>query len=176
MAFLVGQQGTGWTLVAHSQVSRGQSMANMTGYTATAGTATTAYFHHFAAGEASAVKVFVYNSGGTLVGQSGAISTPGGALYSAALDSSIVLTAQTYYLVIAPSTNAYIEVATNTGASNFENNCWSSATLPYGSPPGTLPAATDANVRREFIVWLDGTVGGGSIVPQATASYRMRSA
>jgi len=161
MTFLVGQQGTGWTQIATSQGYGGAAQAFKDGYTATAGTATTAYIHVFEEITAATAKVCVYDAGGNLVGQTGAIDVSSPGLKSAALESSVVLTEQTYKLV-ATLNSGYVSWAANSGSSNFQLDNWDSATFSYASPPSTLPTPTNAEINREFIVWLDGTVGGAS--------------
>ncbi len=178
MTFLVGQQGTGWTLGEQGLGSGGDAIAYKNGYTATAGTATTAYVHITDGITSSAVKVFIYDAGGNLVGQSNAISTSVTGLQSASLTSSVSLTAQVYTLVVQPN-SGYVGLGRNSAGSNFQNNQWldsGGANFSYASPPSTLPTPDVTDSGYEFIVWLDGTTGGGSIVPHAMANYRMRNA
>lgn len=156
MTFLVGQRGTGWTQIATSQGYGGAAQAFKDGYPAIPGIATTAYLHIFEEITAATAKVCVYDAGGNLVGQSGAIDVSSPGLKSAALVSAISLTAQNYKLVVTLN-SGYVNLAANSGSSNFQLNNWNAATFSYASPPATLPAPTDAELNREFIVWLDGT-------------------
>jgi hypothetical protein len=173
MTFLVGQQGTGWTIITQGQSAGGNSIVFNNGYLATAGTATSAKVWINEVSGASNVKVFVYDAGGNRVGQSGAINVSGGGipgLLTAALDSSIVLTAQLYKLVLSPDTG-YVAHGANTGAYEYDCDQYNAAAFSYASPPATLPAATVADDKREFIVWLDGSTGGSSTVAPLAAHY-----
>jgi hypothetical protein len=176
MTFLVGQQGAGWSLGEQGLGSGGDAIAYANGYLATAGTATTAYVNVTDGITSSAIKVFIYDQGGSLVGQSNAISTAAPGLLSASLTSSLALTAQTYTLVVQPN-SGYVGLGRNSAGANFQNNQWldsGGAAFSYASPPSTLPTPDVTDSGYEFIVWLDGTTGGGSIVPQAMASYRQQ--
>jgi hypothetical protein len=168
MAFLVGQQGTGWTIAEQGLGSGGNSIAFDDNYLATAGTANTAYVHITDAITSSAVKVFIYDAGGGLVGQSNAISTASTGLQSASLVSSVSLTAQNYTLVVRPN-SGYVGLGRNSAGANFQDSQWLAANLSYDSPPATLPSPDVTETGYEFIVWLDGTTGGGSIVPHRMA-------
>lgn len=164
MTFLVGQQGSGWTVVTQGQSAGGNAIVFNDGYTATPGTATHAKVWINEVSGAGYVKVFVYDAGGSLVGQSAAIDVSGAGipgLLTAALDSPIVLTAQTYKLVVAPDTGYFVQ-GVDSGAYAYSCDQYNSATFSYSSPPSTLPAPTIADDKQEFIVWLDGSTGGGS--------------
>jgi hypothetical protein len=171
MAFLVGQQGTGWTLGDQGLGSGGDAIAYINGYAASAGTATTAYVHITDQISSSAVKVFIYDEAGDLVGQSDAIDTSTTGLKSASLAASLALTEQTYTLVVQPN-SGYVGLGRNSAGANFQCNQWldsGGANFSYASPPTTLPTPDVAETGYEFIVWLDGTTGGGSIVPHRMA-------
>jgi hypothetical protein len=169
MTFLVGQQGTGWTLGEQGVGSGGDAIAYKSGYLATAGTATTAYVHITDPVTSSFVKVFIYDQGGNLVGQSNAITSSTG-LQSASLTASVALTAQTYTLVVQPN-SGYVGLGRNSAGANFQCNQWldSGASAPqeenfvYAIPPSTLPTPYVTDSGYEFIVWLDGTEGSPTV-------------
>lgn len=160
MTLLVGQRGTGWTHIAQGQGSGGSAMCYRSGYLATPGTAATAYLHIFEEVTASTAKVCIYDAGGNLVGQSGAIDVTSPGLKSAALTSSVELTAQTYKLVVTLN-SGYAYFAANSGSNNFQDDNWNSAAFSYASPPPALPTPTYEEINREFVVWLDGSAGSG---------------
>lgn len=177
MTFLVGQQGSGWTVITQGQSAGGNAIVFNDGYTATPGTATHAKVWINEVSGAGYVKVFVYDAGGSLVGQSAAIDVSGAGipgLLTAALDSSIVLTAQTYKLVVAPDTGYFVQ-GVNSGSYEYACDQYNSATFSYSSPPSTLPAPTVADDKREFIVWLDGTTGSttGTVSINRTLGHRV---
>lgn len=164
MTFLVGQQGTGWSVISVAPSAGGNAIVFDDGYLATAGTATTAYVWVNDVSGAGNIKVFVYDAGGSLVGQSGAIDVSGAGipgLLSASLDSPIVLTAQNYRLVVAPDTG-YFVLGANTGAYEYDCDQFIASNFSYASPPSTLPSPSIDDDKREFIAWLDGSAGGGT--------------
>ncbi len=169
MTFLVGQRGTGWTHIAQGQGSGGSAMCYRSGYLATPGTAATAYLHIFEEVTASTAKVCIYDAGGNLVGQSGAIDVTSPGLKSAALTSSVELTAQTYKLVVTLN-SGYAYFAANSGSNNFQDDNWNSAAFSYASPPPALPTPTYEEINREFVVWLDGSAGSGAQALEGAAT------
>jgi hypothetical protein len=157
---LVGQNGTGWTLVGGANQSNGgEACAYGAGYTATPGVADTAWFYVTSNTTAHTVKVCAYDASGALVAVSSPITLTSG-LQSAPISCS--LTAQTYTLVVVPD-SGYVGFTWNSGSSGFKANQWLAAHYSYTSPPGTLPTPDQKNLGYEFIVYLTGTPTGSTL-------------
>jgi hypothetical protein len=162
MAFLIGQQGTGWTNTFTTQGSGGESLyyAAGGGYTTGGGVMGTAYVYTGGAVTASTLIVVIYNSSNNAyVQQSSPISANSGTgLQSAAITGT--LPAGSYFLDVIPN-SGYWNYCYNSGSSAFATDYNTAANNPYSSPLSTLPAA-DGTIGHEFIVWIDGTLASSA--------------
>lgn len=106
-------------------------------------------------GSATAAKIQVHNSSGTLLATATFSSAQGAGWISSALDSSIGITSgNTYYLaIICTGSNLAVRNSGNT----FECKHVTGGT--YASPPTTLtPGSDPGSPKANFNVYLDGTV------------------
>lgn len=163
MTFLVGQVGAGYATDVGVQSSSGNSFwyepATGDGYIAVAsGTATTMYFYASSWPTAPSVKGAVYDTSRNLIAVSGVISAPTTGLVSASISVAITSGSE-YFLVIIPN-GGYVDARTSAaGPTNQTQN----GIVNYASPTDPLPAGSP-QTGREFIVWLDGTVGASVTV------------
>jgi hypothetical protein len=164
MAYVLGQQGSGWTPAFEEGSYSGGAVYYGAGYVA--GFSGTLNFASVTVGgfvTASEVQVCLYTAANALVATCAAINISGGAgTYTGAYSSGSVVSGQTYYPVISVQ-SGYCNFTYNTGSSNFAANQNTAVNFPFGSPPGTLPAP-DESVGHEYLVWIDATQAGGASV------------
>jgi hypothetical protein len=168
MAKLVGRdtlQGSGQLLSAALELWTFDN-----GYAATAGTATSAYIYVTDWWTASAAKVVVYDSSGTLVATSDAFSSAQGTGWISKSIGSLSLNAATYYLGILVDTG-YLQVDCE-NATDYD--MYTNTSGSYASPPASIPVPLDgASQRGEIAIYLDGTAGGGGVRVVAPSTLAM---
>lgn len=159
MTKLVGQDGTGWTQVAATDIgTNGSEFRFAGGYVATAGTGGTLHFQAGAGNTATLATAYAY-----LGGAPGATFAFMSAEFPVAVgDNTVViswaLSAVTYSLCIQAASGILATVI-NSGSANNLGRQNLIATFPYRSPPGTMPAS-DVSTGHEFIFWVDSAVSG----------------
>lgn len=131
------------------------------GYTATAGTATSIKLR-VRDGTATAVRVGIYNSGGSLVVESTAYSLPSLSSSYQTITISIsdtALTAATYYIALV--VNGSLQIANDTSPSPWVDD---KVSHTFGALPSTIspPGSGDAGGGKLFM-WADGTVGSPTV-------------
>jgi hypothetical protein len=96
-----------------------------------------------------------------LVATSGVIDLTGTGDRTASISGSI--TSGQLYAIVLQCSSGSCNFEANTGASAFVDRQNTAANFSYASPPSTLPTADVTATGREFLVWIDGTVSGGSM-------------
>ena len=135
------------------------------------GSATSLYFYLGDPWSASNIKLMIWNSSGTLLAATGAIAISAAGWVSGAISSTSITASQTYYLGFVADSGYVVpyhdgttwQVGIDTGST-------------YATPATLADTAEDELGYGKFAMYADGTTGGGSIVPQAMANYRMRAA
>ncbi len=138
----------------------GQIQASTGGYTSTgAGNASSIHAIRVGGGAATAMRLAVYDSDGSnLLAESGEIDISSGAgEYSDTIDLDID-DATTYLLVAQMDSSGAL--AGNTDGVDLSRDAHT-----FGAFPATFDDTADA-LDQELSVWLEGTEGGGSIIPQ----------
>jgi len=163
MTKLVGQDGTGWTIVSETLPgSGGNCWYYSSAYVATSsGTAQTFHFTVQSTSSASLATCYLYSGtgvGATLLSTSAEFSVSSTGDKTAAITGSIV--AGNAYTLVVQTASGFVGCAVNSGSNNFQDNGNTAANFPYRSAPGTIPAA-DSNTGQEFIIWIDGMLTGG---------------
>ncbi len=163
MTFLVGYQTASSPTDTSPQSSGNDAFWNNAGHVAAAtGTATSVNFYVPSwAGGATGMKICVYDNGGTLLGVSSVFAPADG---TGLLNKSITLSGnitsgQTYKLV-GTTTGGFVDARVDL-ATAITRAIVASGSFSYASPPASLPAPS-TGAYFDWIVWLDGTVGGGS--------------
>jgi hypothetical protein len=168
MTKLVGQDATGWTVIgANPFGTGGNAIYYKNGYTAIAGTMTTLHVTVEVTAGATLATGYIYSGigvGATWVATSAEFSVSTTGDKTAAISGT--LNPGPYTLVLQTSSGSF-QVAVNTGSNSFQDNQNVVANFPYRSPPGTLPSV-DQNSGQEFIIWIDGTSGGGASLAWTT--------
>lgn len=166
MTLLVGLDGAGWTPTDTNTASNGGSAIwRAAGHVAVAsGTASSAKVYIADWVAASAGRIYVYSAADALLATSAALAdTDGTGLLTAALSLAITL-GVTYKLVFRPDIG-YPVLRTNSAGGTFAcDQHVMAATFPTGD--ATLTTGT-STASQDFIIWLDGTAGGGGSVPRA---------
>jgi hypothetical protein len=165
MAYLVGQQGSGWTIDSAFPGDYPVQIYLIAGYTVSvAGTATTAYINVNSWSSNNDCKVVVYDSSRAKLGEStGFTASQGIGLISQPITLSRALVLSEMLLLTLATEDYFMEPGANSAAGTASMSRLQSIT--YGSLPSTLPADS-AYAMKEFVIWLDGTVGGATILPQ----------
>jgi hypothetical protein len=144
------------------------------GYTAIAGTVSSLKVR-VRDGTATSVRMGIYDSAGNLVVETDATSLTLGSSYQTITASvtPTALSAAKYYIGIV--TNNSLQIANDSSPSVWRGD---KAAHTFGALPSTISPTEAGDVGSgSLFMWADGTVGGGgSIVPQAMANYRMRAA
>ncbi len=161
MAFILGQQGIGWTQEFEAQGFSSGAAYFGDGYPAQfTGTLNTVNITLGTPITATSLQVCLYLlSTNALVATSAPITISGAGNFSAAITGSVI-NAVDYYPVISLN-GGYANLCYNNGTSNFVTNQNNSTDFPYASPPSTLPAP-DETIGHEYLVWFDGSAGNGS--------------
>ena len=161
MAFILGQQGIGWTQEFEAQGFSSGAAYFGDGYPAQfSGTLNTVNITLGTPISATSLQVCLYNASDVLVATSAAITISGAGNFSAAISGSLV-NGLTYFPVISMN-GGYANLCYNNGTNNFVTNQNNSTNFPYASPPSTLPAP-DETIGHEYLIWLDGSPAGASV-------------
>lgn len=162
MTLLVGQDGSGWGAPINIAINGGSGFSNWkaSGYTSVAaGTVTDAKIYIADWVAASTGRVYVYSAADALLATSAEFNSGmGTGLLTAALSLSIAASTS-YKLVFRPDTS-YPEMRVRDNSSPYETQQYAMA-AGYPTGDATLDAGT-SNAYPEFIIWLDGTAGGGA--------------
>jgi guanyl-specific ribonuclease Sa len=156
MTLLVGTDGSGWTPASVQPAGGGgRALWKALGYTPVAnGTATLAYVYIEGFGTASNVKVLAYRaSDGALLAQSANIPAGAAGLKSASISLS-VSTSTALKLAVLPDAG-YLNVRCPTTGTTYVVN---EDGMVFATPDDPLPAGSNTS-SREFLIYLDGTVG-----------------
>src|ERR1700675_2586979 len=170
MTKLVGQDGTGWTIVSETLPSSGGNCWYYSSAYVATSTGTAQNFHFTVQGTSSASLATCYlyagiGVGATLIATSAEFSVASTGDKISAITGNII--AGNHYTLVVQTTSGFVGCAVNSGSNNFQDNGNTAANFPYRSAPGRIPAA-DSNVGQEFIVWIDGVVGGSASLAWVT--------
>jgi hypothetical protein len=161
MSKLVGQDGTGWTIVgANPWGTGGNAIYYKNGYSAIAGTMTNLHFTVQATAGATLATGYVYSGvgpGASFVAMSNEISVSTTGDKAPAISGSLLVGP---YTIILQTSAGSFQCAVNSGSNNFQDNQNTTVNFPYRGPPSTLPAL-DNNSGQEFVIWVDGMLAGG---------------
>lgn len=162
MTLLVGQDGTGWTIVGTADMSTGSAAIRITGGYVAVASGTMTQVHVTVQGLISGTfaTAYVYSGGApgaTFLAMSDEfdVSTTGDKTANIA---GAIVSGNTYSLIVQCSGGNTFQTAMNSGSSNAVMRQNLVANFPYRSAPGTLPAA-DSSTGHEFIIWIEGTAG-----------------
>jgi len=156
----------GWVTINAGQIGR-----SVGGYTSTgAGTATSINIDIDPFDVPTGIWLGVYNSAGTTLLAEVEITSPASGVNSGTISLAIV--DATNYLLCFNADN-FTAVNADTSASKT----YRGDTQAYGSFPSSIPDSQTSNTtNQELAIWLEGTEGGGILVPKFMNNYRQRRA